>query len=233
MVYVDLSVKSTSEDEIILKNVSAILFDLDGTLIDSLDLHIESFQWILDKLGKDVDKEELEPLMGQTPQDIIKRFFSDITHEKLWSAAMEKEDYMSDYVDEVYVYPGIRKFLQKLGKLGIKRVVISSTHRELVKLLLKKANLFDYIEQIVSGDEISNGKPAPDPFLKGVEKVKVNPKDAVAIGDSIHDLKSSSNAGIRFIGVLTGKTDEKTFRKYNHGLIIDNISDISIVNSLN
>lgn len=212
-----------------LSGIKAILFDLDGTLIDSLDLHIQSFQWILNKLGKDVEFDQLEGLMGLTPQDIIKKFFQDLSMDTIWTAATEKEDYLGTIIEKVYVYPGIHDFLKQLGKLGIQRVVISSTHRRLVEQLLEKAGLMDLIDEIVSGDEIIYGKPHPEPFLKGVEKSRIKVSEAIGIGDSVYDAQSCKGGGIKFIGILTGKTNLEEFKKIGVREIIKSISKLSIL----
>lgn len=212
-----------------LNNIQGVLFDLDGTLIDSLDLHIESFKWILKRLGKEVDVEELETLMGLTPQDIIKNFFADLPHERLWAAATEKEKYLETIIDDVYVYRGIPNFLQKLKENGLKTVVISSTHERLVKILLKKAGLLKFIDEIVSGDSIINGKPNPEPFIMGSRALKIKVLNLIGIGDSVYDGQSCTAAGIRFIGILTGKTDEDTFHENNINEVIENIDMIDII----
>ncbi|MCY3414750.1 MAG: HAD family phosphatase [Candidatus Heimdallarchaeota archaeon] len=210
-------------------NVKGILFDLDGTLIDSLDLHIESFQWILERLGKTVPTDDLEKLMGLTPQDIIGKYFADLPREILLDAANIKENYLGMIIQQVYVYPGIALFLKKLGERGIKRVVISSTHKKLVKKLLEKADLLQYIDDIVSGDEVINGKPDPEPFLLGKNKLGLQVTEVIGIGDSIHDAESCRAGGISFLGILTGKTSREKFISHGFHDVISNIDGITII----
>jgi len=209
-------------------SINTFLFDLDGTLIDSLDLHIEAFQWVLNQLGKSVARETLEPLMGRTPQDIIKQFFADMSREELLHAARLKEDKLAEIIDHVYVYPHIQPFLQELKRLGLKLIVISSTHKKLVEILLQKAGLLPYLDDIVSGDEVKNGKPDPEPFALGVQKAKSISSKAVAIGDSVHDYQSAIAAGVNFIGILTGKTEKQTFVEYGLTNLISNINELSL-----
>ena len=215
-----------------MPDIDTFLFDLDGTLIDSLDLHIEAFQWILDKLGKDISKKELEPLMGKTPQDIIKKFFGNLTREELLHAATQKEDKLANIIESVYVYPHISTFLKQLKENNLKSIVISSTHRRLVKILLDKAELLQFLDDIVSGDEVNHGKPNPEPFAKGVIKANTKSNQTIAIGDSIHDFQSASAAGCNFVGILTGKTDEKTFLNAGCKILVNTISDFEIVKNL-
>ena len=220
----------TGNGNIQISGIKAILFDLDGTLIDSLDLHIQSFQWILKKLGKDIKIDQLEGLMGLTPQDIIRNFFTDLNMDEIWAAAIAKESYLGTIIKKVYVYPGIHEFLVLLGQLGIKKVVISSTHRKLVDLLLEKAGLLEMVDEIVSGDEITHGKPHPEPFVKGAVKLGLDVSETIGIGDSIFDAQSCEAGGIKFIGILTGKTKIDEFRQ-NGYIAIESISNI-LINSV-
>ncbi|RMG34068.1 MAG: HAD family phosphatase [Methanobacteriota archaeon] len=212
-----------------IENVKAILFDLDGTLINTLDLHIEAFQWILRKLGKNVTKSELEGMMGRTPHDIIKTFMSDISPEDAWKAATEKEGYLETLIKEVRPFPGVENLLDLLEQKGVTRVVISSTYRELVKTLLRNAGLLKNVDYIVSGEDITKGKPDPEPFKKGLAITGLKETEVVGIGDSIHDALSCTGAGIRFIGVLTGKTDIRAFKDIGIDCVITTFQHLEII----
>ncbi|MHA2030121.1 MAG: HAD family hydrolase, partial [Candidatus Kariarchaeaceae archaeon] len=140
---VDIIVTDVSGQMHQFSHVKAILFDLDGTLIHSLDLHIKAFQAILDQLGKSVHRDDLEPLMGLTPQDIIRKFTPELTHQQIWKAAIEKEDHLSTIITDIHVFPYVVKLLTQLGQYDVKRIVISSTHQRLVILLLEAAGIMD------------------------------------------------------------------------------------------
>lgn len=208
--------------------VEAVLFDLDGTLIHSLDLHIEAFQAILAQMGKSVSRNDLEPLMGLTPQDIIKKFTPELSHQQIWQAAIEKEDHLSTIIQDIHVFPHVVELLTKFSHNGVKRVVISSTHQRLVILLLEAAGIMDLIDEIVSGDEITNGKPHSEPFLLGMNKAKASISTTIAIGDSLHDQRSAEAASIPFLSLLTGKTKMEAFYQNNAKMIIANLSSISL-----
>ncbi len=210
-------------------DVQAVLMDLDGTLIDTLDLHIESFQWILKRLGKDVKSSDLEHLMGRTPNDIIQSFLQNLTPEEVYKAANEKEEYLEGLLLHVKPYQGVTKFLMDCKNNNVKTVVISSTYKDLVFTLLRKAGLLQYIDEIVSGDEISRGKPDPEPFLKGLEKSETDRDHVVGFGDSIFDAYSCTSADIRFIPVLTGKTTIELFLEKGFDKSISSFKDVSIV----
>ncbi|OLS28851.1 MAG: Phosphorylated carbohydrates phosphatase [Candidatus Heimdallarchaeota archaeon LC_2] len=205
-----------------------MLFDLDGTLIHSLDLHIEAFQEILNQMGKSVSRYDLEPLMGLTPQDIIQKFTPELSHQQIWQAALEKEDHLSTIIKEIHVFPHVVELLTQLALFNVKKVVISSTHQRLVILLLEAAGIMDLIDEVVSGDEVKNGKPNPDPFLLGMNKAKASTSTTIAIGDSLHDQNSAKAAFIPFLSLLTGKTDKEAFDQNEAKMIIANLASITI-----
>lgn len=224
----DVIVTDVSGQKHEFSQVEALLFDLDGTLIHSLDLHIEAFRAILGQMGKSVSREDLEPLMGLTPQDIIQKFTPELSHKQIWQAAIEKEEHLSTIIRDVHVFPHVVDLLTQLDQNGIQRVVISSTHHRLVVLLLEAAGIMNFIDEIVSGDEIKNGKPHPEPFLLGMKKANASVSTTIAIGDSVHDQISSEGASIPFLSLLTGKTDKTAFQQNKAKLIIDDLSSIEL-----
>lgn len=230
---ITLQIQTCDNKQYTFDNIQAILFDLDGTLVDTLDLHVHSFQWILSKLGKNVEKDELERLMGMTPQAILQKYLPNLPEEEIWEAAIKKEEYLYRLTDKIEVNDGVKDFLYELGKNGIIRVIISSTHRSLVNRLLNTADLIEILDHMVCGDEITNGKPNPEPYLKGLVKTGLNKTSVIGIGDSIYDGQSLNSAGIRFIGITTGKTDCKTLIKNNFSCIIASFTDLSIIKRLN
>ena len=148
--------------------------------------------------------------------------------ETIWEAAIAKENYLETIIEDIFVYPGIKPFLKRLKERDCTTVVISSTYGKLVEIMLEKAGLLNFIDYIVSGDEISKGKPDPEPFLKGLEKTGLLPEEAIGLGDSIFDAKSCTSAGIQFIGLLTGKTPRKKFNEAKVPYLIKSIHDLII-----
>ena len=227
----DLSIQTCAGEQINYLDVRAILFDLDGTLLDTLDLHIESFQKILSDNNVVVSANELESFMGRTPQDILSYYLPNMDSDSIWEASILKEEYLYTLLptsDSIPIFPGVVPLLQKLGDMGIPRVVISSTHRSLVNRLLSNANVVELLDEMVPGDEVKRGKPDPDPYLQGAIKSGVDKEFVVGVGDSIFDYQSCFAAGIRFVGTTTGKTNFDKFRKYDVLSVVDSINNIKI-----
>ncbi|MHA2253822.1 MAG: HAD family hydrolase [Candidatus Kariarchaeaceae archaeon] len=228
---ISLALTTCDGRQLALNNIRAILFDLDGTLVDTLDLHIISFQWILSELGKQVPSAELAVLMGLTPQDIIKQYFPNLSDDEIWESAIKKEEFLYRSVSNFKINEGTLELLQDLGDFGVQRIVISSTHRSLVNRLLSSVGLIDYLDDMVCGDEITHGKPNPEPFLKGLAKSGTQKEHAIGIGDSIYDGLSLGAAGIKFIGVTTGKTNCKKLLDFNFDYVINSFNDLGITGS--
>ena len=226
---VAIACKTINGQSILFPNIHAVLFDLDGTLIDTLELHIKAFKWIIEKNGGRVSTDQLEPLLGMTPQDIIGKFLPHLSDKERWDLAIEKEEHLFELTDKINSYPGVVPFLKSLKKWGIKRVVISSTHRSLVNRLLNAAELTPFFDEMVSGDDVTRGKPYPEPFLKGLEKSGVSHKEAIAIGDSTHDIASAVAAGLNAIGVITGKTSAESLIREGAKCIIESFHALKVV----
>ncbi len=210
-------------------DIKGVLFDLDGTLIDSLELHIQAFQWIFQHEGIYVSREELEPLLGMTPQDIIGKFLKNKSKKELWDLAIKKEEHLFELTEHINPLPGVVDFLKELKINGVITIVISSTHRSLVNRLLSTAGITQYFDDMVSGDEITHGKPDPEPFLIGIKKTGLKKNNIIGIGDSIHDIKSAFRSGIKVIGVTTGKTPAEKLSEAGANCVAENMSKLSVI----
>ena len=217
---------------LVYSDIKGALFDLDGTLVDTLDLHIQSFKWILSQYQIKVSDQEMANFMGRTPQDIIKIFLPHLDESEIWEASIRKEEHLFDLLPEansIKINPGAIEFLTQLGDLGIPRVVISSTHRSLVNRLLSNVKLIELLDEMVPGDEITHGKPNPEPFMKGVEKIGIPTENVFGVGDSIFDSQSCRAANINFIGITTGKTNYEKFRRFDTDTVISSFENIRVI----
>jgi beta-phosphoglucomutase-like phosphatase (HAD superfamily) len=227
----DISIQTCAGQVIRYTDIRGILFDLDGTLLDTLDLHIESFQKILSDHNVIVGDIELESFMGRTPQDILSYYLPNLDSDSIWDVAIQKEEYLYTLIpnsNSIRIFPGVISLLEQLGEISIPRIVISSTHRSLVNRLLSNANIVELLDEMVPGDEVVRGKPDPDPFLQGAIKSGVDKEFVVGVGDSIYDYQSCFTAGIRFIGTTTGKTNYMKFRNNNVLSVVNSFDDIRI-----
>lgn len=185
-------------------NVKAVLFDLDGTLFDTMLIWRQIDMDFLDSHGYDVDyialQKDIEGMsMGETAEYFIKRFNMENTVEELVHIWIDMSiDY---YKYKVKEKPGAIEFVKELKKKGIKTAVASSNSRLLIETVLKANGIYDCIDTIVTSHEVAQGKPAPDVYLKAAENIGVEPKDCLVFEDVLAGILAGKAAGASVIAI--------------------------------
>jgi HAD superfamily hydrolase (TIGR01549 family) len=182
----------------------AILFDLDGVLIDSSDAWWFSVNKTLEKFGKrKVTKEEfLNIYWGPHLRETFKKI-------GLGKDAVEdcNEEYYN-FIDKIKVFPEVKKVLSTL-KPKFKIGLVTNTPRKNTISALDKFSLTAYFDMIVGGDEVEKGKPYPDIILKACKLLKVEPKETILVGDTKSDVLAGRRAGVFVIGLKVQGGDKK------------------------
>lgn len=177
-----------------LSEIKAVLFDLDGVLVDSISVWHSAFNRTLKDFGKDpLDKEEfIERHWGREIEDNM---------EALGLGKEGAEYCRSRYeenIDNVRIYPGIRKVLVSLDKpLGL----VTSTPSRAAGKILKHFGLKGYFDAFVCGDDVDEPKPSPQPILRACDILEVEPEDVVFVGDTRSDVQAGRAVGCLVIGV--------------------------------
>ena len=190
-----------------MATIKAVLYDMDGTLLDTERLHAESWRKGFAMQGVEVTKAFYERVMGTNAGNVKRvceemygldgQMMMDLENELTWQH-MEKHG--------VPVLPGVRETLKALREKGIRQCVCTSTNRPEAIKWLKLADLYDSFDAVVCGSDISNSKPAPDIFLCGAEKLETPIENCAVIEDSrnglLAGLNSKAAAVLRVEGVL-------------------------------
>lgn len=173
----------------------AILFDMDGVLVDSLDSWWKSLNAALKNYGE----EEI------TRKEFIEKYWGNELQENLKKLGVNKKvgvfcnNIYKDYLDEIKLFKGTKKTLKKLDSYP--KAIITNTPRKCAIQILKEFKIKKFFEVIITSDQIENGKPSPDMIYKSCEKLKVKPKDVILIGDTKNDIKAADAAGCKTIGI--------------------------------
>lgn len=177
-----------------LRSVNSLLFDLDGTLVDTIRLILYSFRETFRLLGlpERDDREMLlqvgRPLVEQA-RDIDPARAGEIFD-------LYQRVYDENYGRLVREYPGIREALAALRERGYRLAVVTSKRRSNASRDLELFGLAPYCETLVTAEDTENHKPDPDPVLKALEKMRASPREATFIGDSPYDVRSAHAAGL-------------------------------------
>ncbi|OAA93050.1 HAD family hydrolase [Clostridium coskatii] len=208
-----------------LKNIKGAIFDMDGTLIDSM------WMW------ENIDEKYLARKKLTVPPSLK----SDIEHMSFYETAeyfknkfnildsieeIQKEWYdmaIYEYSHNISLKPRAKEFLLLLKKKGIKIALATSNYREITNVCLKKNKIYDLFDSIITGDEVSKSKAFPDIYICAAQKLNLNSKDCVVFEDVLCAVKGAKSAGMTVIGV------HDLYSEYQWNEII-NYSDMHISN---
>jgi HAD superfamily hydrolase (TIGR01509 family) len=187
--------------------VKAVIFDIDGTLIDSVDYHAEAWQKAFKKFGKEIAFYELRRQVGKGGDLFLPVFLLQKEIDEFGKQVEEArgEIFKRQYLKKIKPFPKVRELFLKLRKESKRIVLASSAKEEELEAYKKIARISDLIEEQTSTDDAEHSKPEPDIFLAALRKLKnVNRSEAVIIGDTCYDVEAAVKAKIKCVGVLSG-----------------------------
>ena len=207
--------------------INAILFDLDGTLVDTNELIIDSFIYTFKVLKKDVpSREEIISCFGEPIFESMGKYFEDVNE-----AVKTYREFNLKYHDErISSYKGAKELLSILKNRGFKLAIVTSKNRSTALRALELLGLIDYFDSFVTSDDVDIHKPDPEPVLKACELLEISPKEAIMIGDSIYDIMSGRDAGSKTCGVLYSFMKKELLEVNADYYIEDLLELINIIN---
>src|ERR1700759_2365413 len=193
----------------------AAIFDLDGTLLDSVDLHALAWPEALVKFGHDVSFEQARSQIGKGGDKLIPVFLSE-DEQRDHGEAMEgwrSKRFKSEYLPLVRPFSAVPDLLRRVRAAGVRIAIGSSAKKDELGKYLDIAGIADLVDVTASSEDAEESKPAPDIFEVVLRKLKIAGADVVAIGDTPYDATAAGKAGIATIGVLCGGFTEASLRE--------------------
>lgn len=204
-------------------NIDTILFDLDGTLIDTNELIHQSFVYTFEQYGYSFTREEILQFNGPPLVDTFTALNPDLAEEMI---ATYRKHNLAHHNDYVSLFPNVKETLEELHKHGVKMGIVSAKMRDGVKLGLEVTNIKQYFDTIIAVDDVKNPKPHPEPVLKGMSNLASSPSNTIMVGDNYHDIESGKNAGTKTVAVSWSLKGEKFLKQYNPTYIIEDMHDL-------
>jgi pyrophosphatase PpaX len=204
--------------------IKAVLFDLDGTLIDTNDLIIQSFKHTYRKhLNIDVPDSEIVMHFGEPLLATLARYDEANADILIQTYRAHNEADHDELTKEIL---GVKETLRELKTLGIKIGVVTSKRRELAIRGLELFNLHELMEVIITPEDTVKHKPEAEPVLKACELLKILPKEALMVGDSHYDILCGKNAGSKSCLVKYTALPVDKIMKHNPEYAVEEIKDI-------
>ena len=190
------------------------IFDIDGTLVDSNDLHVESWDRAFRHFGKSFPIEALREQIGKGTDQYLPEF---LTPDEIQRFGKQLDEYRSkifreDYLPKVKPFPGVKALFEHIHDDGKKIVLASSGKQKDTDYYIDLLKVGHLIEGCISGDEAGRSKPAPDIFLEAIDKFQLSRNATLVVGDTRWDVAAAARAGLQTIGVTCGGSDPNILR---------------------
>jgi len=200
-------------DRFVLNEDLSVIFDLDGTLVDTAPDLCQSLNFVLHNAGlKTFRIDEMRPHVGQGAKGLISRALSvmnvSIEADQLELWTQDFIDYYREHIADLsQPFPGLQPMLSRLAARRVKMGICTNKREELSYLLLDKLDLTRYFPIILGADSLPVRKPQPQHLLQTIEDLAGAPGNAIFVGDSETDTKTAKAAGIPIIGVTFGYSE--------------------------
>ncbi|WP_010500391.1 pyrophosphatase PpaX [Paenibacillus elgii] len=205
--------------------IQTVLFDLDGTIVDTNELIIQSFLHTFEGItAEPVTREHIVPNMGRP---LIEQMVFFSGREQVDDLVQKYRAFNIAHHDElVREFPYVRETVAKLHAAGVKLGVVTSKIRQTTEMGLKLMGLYDYFGTIVTVDDVEKAKPDPEGIHKAVRELGGDLTSALMVGDSHYDIEAAHNAGIPSVAVAWSLKGTEYLKQYNPTHIIQDMRDI-------
>lgn len=204
----------------------AVLFDIDGTLIDSNYVHVDTWSRAFADVGVEAPSWKIHRCIGMDGDKLLESLVGSADS----AAALEAKDLHSRYYGEasgrLHILPGARELLQRVSDTGLTAVLATSAPESELAYLRDLLDVEDIVSVVTSSEDADVAKPNPEIVQVALDRAGVEPADAVMIGDSVWDMKASRTAGVTGIGVRCGGVPDAELRSAGAEAVFDDPADL-------
>lgn len=204
-------------------NIKTVLFDFDGTLIDTNELIYKSFVYTFEQYGYHFTKDEILQFNGPPLWHTFSTINDQLAEEMIQTYREHNAKYHDEYVS---LFPNVIETLDILKQQGYQLAIVSAKMRAGVEQGIEATNLSSYFDTIVTIDDVSNPKPHPESVLKALQNLYAEPGHAIMIGDNYHDIKAGNKAGTKTAGVSWSVKGEAYLQQYKPTYMLNDMTDL-------
>lgn len=204
-------------------SIRTILFDLDGTLIDTNELIIASFMHTFSHYGMTYTREEVVQFNGPPLLDTFQKIAPDLAEEMVKTYRAHNLTVHDSYVT---AFPHVTETIAALKEQGLKLGIVSTKMRKGVNMGLALTGLDTYMDTIITLDDVEHAKPHPEPVLKAVQALGADLETTLMVGDNYHDIESGQNAGVKTAGVAWSDKGSSFLEGYHPTYMLKDMRDL-------
>jgi pyrophosphatase PpaX len=205
-------------------NINTILFDLDGTLIDTNELIISTYLHTLEKYfpGK-FTREDVLPFLGPTLHEV----FGEMDPDRVEEMVLDYRTYnLANHDALVKEFVGVMETIETLKNKGYKLGIVTTKREDVAFKGLRLMKLDSYFDVMIAYDHVKKVKPDPEPIFLALEKLGSKPVEALMVGDNFHDVLAGKNAGTKTAGVAWSIKGREYLAKYEPDFMLENMTDL-------
>jgi beta-phosphoglucomutase len=214
-----------------LTPLGAVVWDMDGTLVDTAELHFAAWVRLASELDHPFSRADFAATFGRRNPEILRFLFGDhLTDASVAELGERKENYYRAAAElGVELLPGVRPLLEALHAAGFKQAIGSSAPRGNLELILRLTGITSFLEAIVSMEDTQRGKPDPEVFLVAARKLGVPPARSLVMEDAIAGVEAAKAAGMRCVAVtFVGHHAADRLRTAGADLVVPTLEQVSV-----
>ena len=190
--------------------IKGIIFDMDGTIVDSLPYHYEAWKIFFNENKVENFSEKLNEYKGGGTLDLMRTVYGNqYSKKELKKMSEDKEKiFRKIYKGEIKQILGFKKFLDELKSKDIMVGLASNAIRKNVSMIINELEIYDYFDSIICGDEVTNGKPNPEMFNETIDRFNINKDECLIFEDSLEGVLAAKNSGVKVIGITSSSSNK-------------------------
>lgn len=208
--------------------LKAIIFDLDGVIVDSHAAHKAAWETVLRSVGREVRDEELDFVVdGRKRQEILRQLFGDLPTEEAQRYGTAKQELFRRSAAQLQTIAGVIEFIRQADRYGMRMAVATSAGRNRAYAMLEQFGLAQHFSAVVTADDVDSGKPDPAVFEMAALQLAISPENVLVCEDAVAGVEAAKRAGMKCVAVAAhGRANQ--LRQAGADLVIEDFRRIRV-----